>query len=204
MIKGTFLFCRHGESEDNTKGRLCPVVNDAPLTEKGKRQELAWIEIFRNKKVQKVYYSPRQRTKGIGPIVEKELEIFHEVLQDLEERKWGEWGHNPWEDVSEKLEKFSLTERYAFAPPRGESWMQFEERFLSAIDYIKQDMKENKYKTVAIVTHKGSLRAGLPVLCKAGKSKHKDFSMKLGSVTEISLTKDEYILESKNIVPDIN
>jgi len=202
-MKEIFLFCRHGESKDNTKGDMCPVVNDSPLTEKGKRQELAFIDIFRERKVKKVYYSPKQRAKGIGPIVERELSISHETLQDLEERKWGTWGNLPWKKVSCKLEKLSLEKRYTIVPPKGESWLTFEERFLDAIEYIRKDMLKHKYDIVAIITHRGVLRAGLPILTEEGKSKHKEFSMELGSATIISYKDGKYHLKEKNIVPKI-
>ena len=203
-MKEILLFCRHGESEDNTKGELCPVVNDAQLTEKGKRQELAYLEVFRGQGVKKVYYSPKQRTKGIGAIVERELKIPHETIQDLEERKWGDWGHLPWKQVSSKLDKLSLEERYLLVPPNGESWLEFERRFLGAIQHIRKEMVKHKYEVVAIITHKGSLRAGLPILTEQGKHKHEEFSMDLGSISVVSYENGKYYLKEKNIAPKIN
>ncbi len=193
------LFCRHGESIDNTKEDLCPVVNDSPLTLKGRKQELAFVDVFKKYGVEKTYYSPKQRTKGIGEILDKTLKIPHEVLEDLSERNWGDWGPQPWKEVRKKLDKLSIEERYTLVPPNGESWQQFEKRFFKALDKIKG----NDHRCVAIITHKGSLRAGLPILNKVNIDKHKEFNTDLGSITIFNVNGDKYELEKFNYVPEI-
>ena len=196
------LLCRHGESYENVKGHLAKVINDARLTKKGTKQTRAFIPIFKKYHVEKIYYSPKKRTKGISLVINKTIKIPHESTLDLTERNWGAWGSHPWKKVSEKLDKLSIKRRYTIVPPRGESWKQFEKRLLKALEQIKNEAKKERYQTVAIITHRGCLRAILPVLNKVHIKKHKEFDTKLGSITVLSINKEnKYEMEKFNHIP---
>ena len=196
------LFCRHGESLENAKGRMATVINDAPLTKKGLKQTHAFIPIFREYGVKKVYYSPKERTKKIGKIIDEKLKIPHETVNGLTERNWGSWGHLPWHEVSERLSKLSIKKRYEMTPPGGESWKQFERRLLKAIQKIEVESKKEGYDTVAIVTHRGSLRAMFPVLLGESIKKHREYSTDVGSISVMNKKdKPHYSLSVLNVVP---
>ena len=196
------LFIRHGESIENIRGKMASVVNDAPLTKEGLKQTYAFLPVLKKYGVQKVYYSPKERAKRIGEIIDKKLRIPHEAVSDLSERDWGTWGNKPWREVSKKLDKLSIKQRYEIVPPKGESWKQFEKRLLTAIKRIEAEAEEKGYNSVAIVTHKGSLRAIFPVLSKTNIREHKKFSTELGSISIVSKTdKAHYSLDMLNLVP---
>lgn len=196
------LFCRHGESLENTKGREAKAVNDASLTKKGLEQTYSFIPVFKKYNVQKVYYSPKERAKKIAEIIDKKLKIPHEIVNDLTERNWGEWGHLSWEEVSKKLDKLSIKQRYEIVPPKGESWKQFEIRLIKSLKKIETEAEREGYKSIAIVTHRGSLRAMFPVLLKQNIKKHREFSTDVGSVSIIKkLEKSNYSLSILNYVP---
>jgi broad specificity phosphatase PhoE len=195
------LFCRHGESHENVKGNLAKVVNDSPLTKKGLKQTSAFLQLFRKYGVQKVYYSPKERAKAIGKIIDRELKIPHETVSGLSERNWGIWGNKPWEEVAKKLEKLSIKQRYKIVPPKGESWKSFEIRLFKALKKIEKEAKEKGYNSIAVVTHRGCLRAIFPILLKSGIEEHKRFSVEVGSVSVISKDEERYVTEMFNHVP---
>ena len=196
------LFCRHGESSENARGREAKAVNDADLTKKGLKQTYAFIPTFRKYGVQKVYYSPKERAKRIGKAIDERLKIPHEVAKELTERNWGEWGKLSWEKVSKKLDKLSIKKRYEMAPPKGESWKQFERRLLNVVEKIEIEAEKEGYKVIAIVTHRGSLRAIFPVLLRKGIKKHQEYSTDVGSVSIVSkIKKLHYSLNVLNYIP---
>lgn len=196
------LFIRHGESTENAKGKNAIVVNNAPLTKKGLKQTYGFVSLFKKYNVQKVYYSPKERAKKIGEIIDKKLEIPHKTVSELSERNWGGWGNQPWKEVSKKLDKLSLEKRYKIIPPKGESWEQFEKRLLKALKEIETEAEKKNYKVIAIVTHRGCLRALFPILSKEGIKKHKDFSTEIGSMSIVSkLKKAHYSLDILNVIP---
>ncbi len=196
------LFFRHGESTENAKGKLATVVNDAPLTKKGLKQTHSFIHNFKKYNVEKVYYSPKERAKKVSEIMDKKLKIPHKLVPTLSERDWGKWGNEPWKKVSKKLDKLTVKKRYEIIPPNGESWKQFEKRLLKALKEIELDAMKRNYKTIAIITHRGNLRAIFPVLLKTGIKKHKDFSTETGSLSILSKgDKNSYSLEILNFIP---
>jgi len=196
------LFCRHGESVENAKGRIATAVNDAPLTKKGLKQTYAFIPIFKKYHVQKVYYSPKERAKKIGKIIDEKLNLPHELVPELTERDWGIWGNLSWHEVSKKLDKLSIKKRYEMAPPKGESWEKFEKRLLKTIKKIENEAEKEGYDVVAIITHRGGLRALFPILLKKSIKKHREYSTDVGSISIVNRIKNlHYSLSVLNVVP---
>jgi alpha-ribazole phosphatase len=78
----------------------------------------------------------------------------------LQERDFGSWSKWEWPQISMKLDKLRLEDRYTFAPPNGESWQQMEARLLVAL----KNVSSLGYDNVAIMTHAGPIRVLLPIL----------------------------------------
>lgn len=193
------ILCRHGESHGGIKENFAGVADDSPLTKKGLKQTFIFIKIFKKYGVQKVYYSPKERARKIAEIIDQKLKIPYQVIPELSERNWGKWGNEPWEIISKRLDKLSLEKRYKFTPPDGESWKHFEKRLLKAMRKIEAEAIRERYKTVAIVTHRGSLRALFYILLKANIKKLKKFSIEVGSCFILSKkSKSSYSLEILN------
>src|SRR3989344_276066 len=202
LLSMKILFCRHGESLENARGRMAKVVNEARLTKKGLKQTYAFIPTFKKYGVQKVYYSPKERTKKIGKIIDEKMNIPHKVIPELTERNWGTWGNLSWHEVSKKLDKLSIKKRYEMIPPKGESWKQFEKRLLKTMEKIEAEAEKEGYKVVAIVTHRGSLRALFPILLKKSIKKHREYSTDVGSISVVNKIKNlHYSLSVLNVVP---
>lgn len=192
LDKKSFWFIRHGESEGNLPEANCLVTHNAQLTELGRSEAQAVAEYFKiqNIAATTVYTSPLDRTYNTAKEISNALGIPVKAKIGLKERDWGTWGNLPWEDVSEKLSGLSFNERYTFTPEGGESWKQMEERLIATLEEIVEESQSEE--NLLIVTHRGCLRALLPVLIGADRQNHADFSVKTGSLTKLSFIKDDY------------
>ena len=157
---------RHAESEVNLQGITHKSNDKAQLSFTGRRQAEALIGIFRKYSVGRIYSSPETRaietTEIVGTSVNKPIEVILELV----ERNWGQWGGRNWEEIENELKRMTIEERYIFIPPSGESWKEMDDRLKKVIERITNGKEEN----VAIITHEGTLRALVTLLNKAPKA----------------------------------
>ena len=177
------IFCRHGESFNNLKKDSARVKDNSRLTLTGKKQSEKLAAILKKQKVKKIFFSPKHRCADTAKIIYKKLSRAGRAMAEFEERDWGNWGDKTWQEVSRRLDAFSLAKRYKFIPPKGESWQAMEKRLLKGLDKIKK----SRLDTVAIITHRGCLRAILPILMKVSRSQHYKYDVKLGGTVVIRL-----------------
>lgn len=190
--KVVFWFVRHSESEGNTLGDDTPVMHDTSITLKGKDEAQSIAKYFadNNINVTHIYSAPSNRSKQTAEIIGNKLNIPVVTMGDLNERNWGDLGDHTWKEVAQKLEKMDLDQRYLFMPDGGETWEQMEERLFNTFEQIAKESHSGE--NILIVTHRGCLRAVLPLLAKAGREKHEDYSMPLGSLSKFSFEKDKF------------
>ncbi len=188
----SFWFVRHGESEGNSLGDACPVMHDTPLTKRGKKeaQEVVVYLQKNNIKVTHLYTGPKGRSYQTAEIIGSLLGLPVKVKADLDERNWGEWKNLRWTEASDRLDQLQIEERYTFVPKGGESWQQMEKRLFATLEEIAEESAGGE--NVLIVTHRGCLRAVMPMLAKTGKEKHKDFSVSTGALSKFSFEKDKF------------
>lgn len=74
--------------------------------------------------------------------------------KNLQERDFGDWNKEEWPQISLKLKKLTLEDRYSFKPPNGESWQEMELRLREAL----KDIAALKKDVVAVMTHAGCIR----------------------------------------------
>lgn len=187
-----FWFVRHGQSESNILIDGAPVMNDTPLTETGREEAVAIADYLKKQAIpiSDVYTSPLGRSHQTAEVIANALGLSVKIKEGLRERDWGAWKDLKWFEVAKNLESKSIDERYGFIPEGGESWEQMERRLFSAFEEIadENDSGEN----ILIVTHRGCLRAVLPVLGKASRDMHEDFSVETGTLTKFSFRKDDF------------
>ena len=190
--KVSFWFVRHGQSEGNVLGAEGLVMNDAPLTDRGANEAKAVARYLKDigVNVTDIYTSPLGRSHQTAEVIAKELGLPVKVKDGLRERNWGIWGNLAWNEVSDRLSTKSIEKRYTFVPENGESWQQMEKRLFDALEEVAEE--NNEGENILIVTHRGCLRAILPVLVKASKDKHEDFSVETGSLTKFSFDKESF------------
>jgi probable phosphoglycerate mutase len=181
----TFYFVRHGQTDGNIMGGLCPANNDFPLTPNGEAEAVRAGNYFVHDgiRVDAVYTSPLQRAHDTARAIADSTQAPLFVLPDLTERNWGVLGTATWQDVNAQLSRLSFEERYAYVPEGGESWADMETRLFKTLDDIANDY--DAASTIVIVMHNGCLRAVLSALAK-NKSGHEEYSVATGSITKFA------------------
>jgi broad specificity phosphatase PhoE len=118
------------------------------------------IETCRSESVEAVFHSTQSRAVFTAEALALALNVPSVEQPGLEERSFGDWDEWGWPQIATELNKLTTEERYTFVPPNGESWQQMEERLRTAL----QEIVSKQYKSVAIITHSGAIRAFLPIV----------------------------------------
>ena len=140
LFERPFYFLRHGESESN---RLKTVAGsmDVELTDAGREQARAAIEVLRPLGVTHVVSSNLRRARETAAIIARALALPHLVIPELAERNWGE------------LEGKPLLSRVRGAlPPGAETAEEFVARVRGALAWVKAD------GVPLVVAHSGTHR----------------------------------------------
>jgi broad specificity phosphatase PhoE len=198
--KVKFWFVRHEESEGNIRGAENPVMHDTPLTETGKQRakRIANYLLAKSVHVTHVYSSAKVRGEQTATYIADAFGLPVIVKEELNERDWGEFKDLPWKMVSEKLAGLSIDDRFKLIPKDGESWEQMEKRVLRGLEEIAEEAHDGE--DIIIVTHKGTLRALLPILAKAARSQHESFSVELGLLSVFNFDKEDF--DFLNLLPE--
>ncbi len=152
----TYHMMRHGESELNTKEVLssdCAIQNG--LTEKGEAQVDASIAVIREKKIDRIYYSPLMRTRETAFRVRDALGLTEEECTADERLKEMNFGVFEGKQVGEYLKFFgSGYNRLVTNPENGESWTDVKRR---VGEFMYEVERTEKGRNILIVAHNGPL-----------------------------------------------
>jgi broad specificity phosphatase PhoE len=178
------LFLRHGQTATNVKAAVHRKDDEAPLDETGERQAVLLAQVCRKERAQVIFCSPEKRARETADVIGGTLNLQPVVLQDLQERDWGDWSGKQWSEIQASLQSMTLDERYEFTPPNGESWRQMEER----LRRVLQTVTSMTLECISVVTHGGALRALMPILKGQPKETSFQYDFKNASVTIFELT----------------
>ncbi len=153
----TYHLTRHGESEFNTQGILNGLTGvKNGLTEKGKAEVDASIEIIRDAKIDLIYYSPLERTRETAMRIGEVLGLSDEALimdDRIREMIFGEF---EGKHVDEYHSFFgSGYNRLIMRPEGGESWTDIKKR---VGEFLYEIEKKHSGKNILIVSHNGTLQ----------------------------------------------
>lgn len=137
MAVTRYLIMRHGASESNIAG-LVQGIKDVPLAALGKAQAEAAGKAIAGIGVTKIIASPLQRALETGLIVAQQLGLQVSINPGLQARDLGEWADKPRAEIKEMWADLEHPFRKDpdFAPPKGESLRQVDERLFRAVDTI--------------------------------------------------------------------
>src|SRR5688572_8709829 len=90
----SFYFLRHGESESN-RLKIVAGSMDVELTDAGREQARAAIDLVRPLGITHVVSSNLRRARETAAIVSRALALPHLVIPELGERNWGELEGKP-------------------------------------------------------------------------------------------------------------
>ncbi len=163
---GQLILIRHGETDKNLR-KILHAVNDAQtLNATGRQQIGKTAKRLKELSPVKIYTSKEKRAVESAQILAHKLGIPMEEMDGIQERNCGIFTGKSWDEAKKVLDSMALEERYDYVPANGESWRIFETRLKNAVRKI---IKENKDKTVVVVTHGGAIKALIPLLLKVSK-----------------------------------
>lgn len=145
-----FIFVRHGEAENNSKGVTCgfPETIKRPLTLKGRSQVEKLAKNLKKLKPSVIFASDLTRTKQTAEILAEKLGVKIIFDERLREINFGEFNNRK---VEEYFNLFSSElEKYQKAAPGGENMTQIRARMNS---FIKEVGEKYPKETILVITH---------------------------------------------------
>ena len=127
-VRGLYL-ARHGQSEDNVRGRI---GGDAPLTVRGGEQARAMAEHFADRRIPYIFTSALRRTiETAAPVASSQEACSHIVIPEFNEIAAGVCEGMTYDEIrrARPLE-FALRskDKYGFIYPEGEGYVTLKER----------------------------------------------------------------------------
>ena len=152
------LLVRHGETASNIERKLDTAMPGPPLTELGHKQARELADTLASEDITAVYASIGLRAQQTAQPTAERFGLPVQVLEGVEEIQVGSLeGRNDTEAYQTYLETVIRWAEGALDvafPGGGETGQQVLDRFLGAIESIRQD------GTVMVVTHGGAGRMG--------------------------------------------
>jgi broad specificity phosphatase PhoE len=153
---------RHGTTNWNASRRF-QGQTDVPLSEEGRAQAAAIAAALRSERFDRIYASDLARALETARILAASRNM--EVVADrrLREFDFGRWEGLTWEQIvaiDPRLGGQPPTRPKLYDPDGGESFAQVCARVRAFFD----DLAQQPFDSVAIVTHAGPLHAALTVL----------------------------------------
>jgi broad specificity phosphatase PhoE len=197
----TVYLLRHGHTEETEKGKL---YNDpaVELTERGREQARALGTWLKKSKPDVLACSTAQRVRSTAELIEKEI-----GMQALPVEGFNEWSVGDWEGRTYLELKANEPEAYKHwssnpienAPPGGESITDLYERIRGR---LKQVIKENEGKTIALVTHAGVIRCILVEALGMPLNNFWRLSIPVGCISKIDFSDNFATVHFTALTPD--
>ncbi len=147
------IFVRHGESEDNVN-KLHGGHSSAQLTKIGKEQAHNAAIYLKNEHIDLFYVSDLQRTKQTAdPIIREHLNAPVIYEPRLREKNTGIHTGQPIGTSQAKAKELGLTMK-EYRPENGES---YDDLMVRAVSFIEDVIKTHQGKTVALISHGGTI-----------------------------------------------
>jgi probable phosphoglycerate mutase len=148
---------RHGATTSTAEDRFAGAI-DVDLSDEGRAQAKRLAERLASGQLAAVYCSPMKRTKDTAAILAAPHGVAPVPKDGLREI-----GHGRWEGMKRRDVEQSFAEEYArweadpftFAPVEGESGLAVMAR---ALPIVREIVTKHEGQTVAIVSHKATLR----------------------------------------------
>lgn len=148
------ILIRHGQTNWNLKRSYSGFL-DVSLNKNGKIQAQKLCKRLKREDVHRVYSSDRKRAVQTAKIIFKGAEI--EKIPDLREVHFGIFEGLTYKEIMKKhpvIYKRWLKDPFSITIPKGESLNYFKRRIIRS---LKKIIASNKNKTVAVVSHGGSI-----------------------------------------------
>lgn len=145
------ILVRHAETEGN-RDRVTQGVQDAPLTDGGKRQATLLAAALAAERIDRIYASDLGRVQAtLAPLLRLRPDLPVETVTELRERSFGEFEGVPWGTTSGAAAAAGI-DPYRFRPPGGESVSGMGDRVER---FARKVIAQNPGRTVCFYTHGG-------------------------------------------------
>ena len=199
-MQTTLFIIRHGKSEGNLI-RKFQGHDDTPLSDVGREQAQLLKEKLRDTMVDAVYHSPLKRAKTTAQIVFGGNNGSFKEEPLLIERNFGVFDGLTLEEakkIHDKAEDFYMLRLVDLDLDGVESLSSVQNRALATVEKI---VKENKGKTIAIVTHNFWIKSFLSRILDLPFEEVQKNSVRTTSVTTVAAEEKDgkLIFEVKEI-----
>jgi broad specificity phosphatase PhoE len=175
---------RHGESVANQEKLLSGQL-EFPLTDKGKYQAQWLCDVLKNNKLSAIYTSSLTRAVETARPTAEYHKLDIQTLDDLKEIHFGVLQGKATNKLDAEAQ--ILWQTYEsdkdFAAPDGESFNAFQQRILSCLEVLLQDMPDNSL----IVAHRNTNEVILSKLLRLDSTNNKGINVKNKYLYEIQL-----------------
>ncbi len=182
------LLVRHGETDANVSGTW-QGSTDSDLNDRGRAQAAAIANRLQSeaRKIDVIYTSPLGRAMETARIISDHVGN-PPTLRDpnLAEFHLGDWEGLTYDEL--RFEKRLWDQFVAdpnFAPPGGESAIEFGTRLITSLQTIAQT---NTGKTVLVVSHGGAISTALSVMVGQDGSRWQEYQMANCALSELTFT----------------
>lgn len=174
---------------------------DMDLSPLGHEQATALAQWLRHHEFDAVYASPMKRVQQtLGPLTANGAPKAV-LLDGLREVDFGDWTGLSWEDVKERFQISAyewLNELERGSIPNAESSATYRTRIESS---LRQILREQPGRRVAIVCHGGVVRVLLSILLELPLPKMAVFEIDYASVTHVALFPHKTEVQFLNFAP---
>ncbi len=195
----SFILIRHGETMWSKEKRY-QGNTDVPLSTEGEKEVRRLSRVFGRYEPHVVYTSALSRAKESGDILCKSIAIKPKEDIRLNELGFGEWEGKTAEGLikaKDPLYAKWMTGQFV-RPPQGESVNSLRKRVQS---FLKDCVKKNEGKTVAIVSHGGVLRVLITEILGLPRKNLFTFKVETGTMSVLTLAEGFGQLLMFNAIP---
>lgn len=158
LLNTKLIIVRHAETDGNHADIFHGWTN-VDISEKGKKQAEKLAERLKNQEIDVLYSSSLTRAIQTAEYISNVKGISIIKSDGLKEINGGDWENVEYKKLPELFPKEHHTWRNALhlhQMPNGESMIEFQKRLINEISKI---VKENKGKSICIVTHGNAIKA---------------------------------------------
>lgn len=201
----TVLFLRHGKTDYPKSRYYDDRIEDPSLNTVGLREAAPWSAFFESypHKISAVYVSPSCRTQETAKIAMKTLGLSPQVVEGLQEWRFGRWGGLTAEQIkTQYAEEWTAWrgDMLHFTPSGGESLDHFAKRANATVAEL---VSRHPQQTLLMVTHAGVIRMIVAAALEMPLLNFKRLVIAHASVTKIAYTDRWPNLHAFSYIPEI-
>jgi probable phosphomutase (TIGR03848 family) len=195
----TLLLIRHGENDYLMKNRLPGHTPGIHLNGRGREQAAELARTLSCLPIKALYSSPLERAVETAEPLAQSLGLEIQLRPDLTDTDVGNWAGRSWKALSRtKLWKVIQENPSQFQFPGGETFVQAQERVVSALDAIAG---AHGNELIAVVFHADPIKLAVAHYLGLPLDHFQRLTAQTGSVTIMKMDGSALKLLALNLIP---